>query len=129
MIYDQVASLENYALTRLIYEALVREGSAAAQDVAALEPNTPAWAEASDYYYRILQACASVQVAIDRYEVPMLRQLEYYVNAMSEADGTTMMAALLDALRIAGGRDAARAVQVQVYNRRMELATVKGGGQ
>lgn len=125
MIYEQVSALENYALTRLIYEALVREGNAAAQDVAALEPNTPAWAEASDYYHKMLQAVESAQAAIDRYEVPMLRQLEYYV----EADGTTMMSTLLDALRIAGGRDVARAMQVQIYNRRMELATVKGGGQ
>ena len=83
-----VAAVEDFAITRLFYEALVREGNVLAEDVATYEPNTPAHRAAMDRYERIQSAAASAQTALGRYERALLVVLqdEYrYVDVINNA--------------------------------------------
>ncbi len=104
-----VAAVEDFAITRLFYEALVREGNVLAEDVATYEPNTPAHRAAMDRYERIQSAAASAQTALDRYELELLAFLEgEYVDVIENT---------LSRLSIAGGTEAAKAIADQLESR------------
>ncbi len=107
-----VKAVEDFAITRLFFEALVREGNVLAEDVATYEPNTPAHRAAQDHYERIQQAAASAQTAIGRYELALLRFVQNeYVDVIEVA---------MDRLRIAGGTEAAKAIADQLESRYIE---------
>lgn len=104
-----VKAAEDFAITRLFYEALVREGNVLAEDVATYEPNTPAHRAAQDHYERIQQAAASAQTALGRYELALLRFVQNeYIDLIEAA---------LDRLRIAGGTEAAKAIADQLESK------------
>jgi len=104
-----VAAVEYFAITRLFYEALVREGNVLAEDVATYEPHTPAHRAALDRYERIQSAAASAQTALGRYELELLAFLEgVYVDVIEDT---------LSRLRIAGGTEAAKAIADQLESR------------
>jgi molybdopterin biosynthesis enzyme len=104
-----VAAVENFAITRLFYEALVREGNVLAEDVATYEPNTPAHRAAMDRYERIQSAAASAQTALGQYELNLLAFMEgEYVDVIENT---------LSRLRIAGGTEAAKAIADQLESR------------
>jgi hypothetical protein len=112
---DFVAAVENFGVTRLFYEALIREGNILAEDVATYEPNTPAHRAAMDRYERIQSAAASAQTALGRYELELLQfmqgeyeELEEYVDVIENT---------LSRLRIAGGTEAAKAIADQLESR------------
>jgi hypothetical protein len=106
---DLVAAVKNFAITRLFYEALVREGNVLAEDVATYEPNTPAVRAALDRYERIQSAAASAQTALGRYELELL--------AFMEAEYVDVIENTLSRLRIAGGTEAAKAIADQLESR------------
>ena len=104
-----IKATEDFAITRLFFEALVREGNVLAEDVATYEPNTPAHRAAQDRYERIQQAAASAQTALSRYELALLRFVQNeYVDVIEVA---------MDRLRIAGGTEAAKAISDQLESR------------
>jgi len=108
-VQDFVAAVENFGVTRLFYEALVREGNVLAEDVATYEPNTPAHRAAMDRYERIQSAAASAQTALGRYELELLAFLEgIYVDVIEDT---------LSRLSIAGGTEAAKAIADQLESR------------
>jgi hypothetical protein len=104
-----VAAVENFGVTRLFYEALVREGNVLAEDVATYEPNTPAHRAAMNRYERIQSAAASAQTALDRYELELL--------AFFEGEYVDVIENTLSRLRIAGGTEAAKAIADQLESR------------
>ena len=114
---DFVAAVENFAITRLFYEALVREGNVLAEDVATYEPNTPAHRAALDRYERIQSAAASAQAALDRYELKFLAV--QYVERIYTVEGEYVdeIENTLSRLRIAGGTEAAKAIADQLESR------------
>lgn len=104
-----VKAAEDFAITRLFFEALVREGNVLAEDVASYEPNTPAHRAAQDRYEHIQSAAASAQTALSRYELALLRHVQNeYIDVIE---------ATLDRLRIAGGTEAAKAIADQLESR------------
>jgi hypothetical protein len=104
-----VAAVENFGVTRLFYEALVREGNVLAEDVATYEPNTPAHRAAMNRYERIQSAAASAQTALGQYELNLLAFMEgEYVDVIENT---------LSRLRIAGGTEAAKAIADQLESR------------
>jgi hypothetical protein len=104
-----VAAVENFAITRLFYEALVREGNVLAEDVATYEPDTPAHRAAMDRYERIQSAAASAQTALGQYELNLLAFLEgEYIDVIENA---------LSRFSIAGGTEAAKAIADQLESR------------
>ena len=104
-----IKATEDFAITRLFFEALVREGNVLAEDVATYEPNTPAHRAAQDHYERIQQAAASAQTALGRYELALLRFVQNeYVDVIEAA---------MDRLRIGGGTEAAKAIADQLESR------------
>lgn len=106
---DFVAAVENFGVTRLFFEALVREGNVLAEDVATYEPNTPAHRAALDRYERIQSAAASAQTALSRYELELLQFFQNeYVDVIEDT---------LSRLRIAGGTEAAKAIADQLKSR------------
>jgi hypothetical protein len=111
-----VKAVEDFAITRLFFEALVREGNVLAEDVATYEPNTPAHRAAQDHYERIQQAAASAQTALGRYELALLRFVQNeYVDVIEVA---------MDRLRIAGGTEAAKAIADQLESRYIEESRI-----
>jgi hypothetical protein len=110
---DFVAAVENFAITRLFYEALVREGNVLAEDVATYEPNTPAHRAAMDRYERIQSAAASAQTALGRSERALLVVLQdEYVNVIGYALGR---------LKIEGGPDIAWVISDQLKSRYLDI--------
>jgi hypothetical protein len=104
-----VKAAEDFAVTRLFFEALVREGNVLAEDVASYEPNTPAHEISQHRYERIQSAAASAQTALGRYELALLRHVQNeYVDLIEAA---------LDRLRIAGGTEAAKAIADQLESK------------
>lgn len=104
-----VKAAEDFAITRLFFEALVREGNVLAEDVATYEPNTHAHRAAQDHYERIQQAAASAQTALGRYELALLRFVQNeYIDVIEVA---------MDRLRIAGGTEAAKAIADQLESK------------
>ena len=104
-----IKATEDFAITRLFFEALVREGNVLAEDVATYEPNTPAHRAAQDRYERIQQAAASAQTALGRYELALLRFVQNeYVDVIEAA---------MDRLRIGGGTEAAKAIADQLESK------------
>jgi hypothetical protein len=110
---DLVAAVENFAITRLFYEALVREGNVLAEDVATYEPNTPAHRAAMDRYERIQSATASAQTALGWYEMALLI---FWVGQHDDVYQHT-----LNRLSIAGGTEAAKAIADQLESRYEEV--------
>jgi hypothetical protein len=111
-----VKAAEDFAVTRLFFEALVREGNVLAEDVATYEPNTPAHRTAQDHYERIQSAAASAQTALGRYELALLRHVQdEYVDLIEAA---------LDRLRIAGGTEAAKAIADQLESRYIDESRI-----
>lgn len=104
-----IKAVEDFAITRLFYDALIREGNVLAEDVATYEPNTPAHRAAQDHYERIQSAAASAQTALGRYELDLLRFVQNeYIDVIE---------ATLDRLRIAGGTEAAKAIADQLESK------------
>lgn len=104
-----IKAAEDFAITRLFFEALVREGNVLAEDVATYEPNTPAHRAAQDHYERIQSAAASAQTALGRYELALLRFVQNeYIDVIEAA---------MNRLRIAGGTEAAKAIADQLESR------------
>lgn len=104
-----IKATEDFAITRLFFEALVREGNVLAEDVATYEPNTHAHRAAQDHYERIQQAAASAQTALGRYELALLRFVQNeYIDVIEVA---------MDRLRIAGGTEAAKAIADQLESK------------
>lgn len=113
---DFVKAAEDYAITRLFFEALVREGNVLAEDVATYEPNTPAHQAAQDRYERIQNAAASAQTALGRYELALLRFVQNeYIDVIEDT---------LDRLRIAGGTEAAKAIADQLESRYIDESRI-----
>lgn len=113
---DFVKAVENFGITRLFFEALVREGNVLAEDVATYEPNTPAHRVAQDRYERIQSAAASAQTALGRYELALLRFVQNeYIDVIEAA---------LDRLRIAGGTEAAKAIADQLESRYIDESRI-----
>ncbi len=110
-----VAAVENFGVTRLFYEALVREGNVLAEDVATCELNTPAHRAAMDRYERIQSAAASAQTALGRYELELLAFMEgeYFM----EGKYVDVIENTLSRLSIAGGTEAAKAIADQLERR------------
>ena len=104
-----VAAVEHFGITRLFFDALVREGNNLAEDVATVEPNTPDHRAAMDRYERIQSAAASAQTALDRYELELL--------AFLEGESVDVIENTLSRLRIAGGTEAAKAIADQMESR------------
>jgi hypothetical protein len=104
-----VAAVEHFGITRLFFDALVREGNNLAEDVATVEPNTPDHRAAMDRYERIQSAAASAQTALDRYELELL--------AFLEGESVDVIENTLSRLRIAGGTEAAKAIADQLESR------------
>lgn len=111
-----VKAVEEFAITRLFFEALVREGNVLAEDVATYEPNTPAHRAAQDHYERIQQAAASAQTALGRYELDLLRFVQHEYEDIIEAT--------MDRLRIAGGTEAAKAIADQLESRYIDESRI-----
>lgn len=111
-----VKATEDFAITRLFFEALVREGNVLAEDVATYEPNTPAHRAAQDHYERIQQAAASAQTALGRYELALLRFVQNeYIDVIEVA---------MDRLRIAGGTEAAKAIADQLESKYIDESRI-----
>lgn len=111
-----VKATEDYAITRLFFEALVREGNVLAEDVVTSEPNTPAHRAAQDRYERMQSAAASAQTALGRYELALLRHVQgEYVDLIEAA---------LDRLRIAGGTEAANAIADQMESKYIDESRI-----
>lgn len=111
-----VKAAEDFAITRLFYEALVREGNVLAEDVATYEPNTPAHRVAQDRYERIQSAAASAQTALGRYELALLRHVQN--------EYTSSLEAAMDRLSIAGGTEAAKAIADQLESRYIDESRI-----
>jgi hypothetical protein len=106
---DFVKAVENFGITRLFFEALVREGNVLAEDVASYEPNTPAHRAAQAHYERIQSAAASAQTALGRCELALLRHVQ--------GEDVDLIEGVLDRLRIAGGTEAAQAIADQLESK------------
>lgn len=112
-----VAAVENFGITRLFYEALVREGNVLAEDVATYEPNTSAHRAAMDRYERIQSAATSAQTALGRYELELLQFLHNAYIYHSDRERRDVIEDILSRLRIAGGTEAAKAIADQLESR------------
>ena len=102
-------AVEDYAISRMMFEALVRQGNTVAEDLATYEPNTTAKQQVQLYYERLLSAASSAQMVMERHEVALLRYIQ--------GDSANIIELAMTRLRIAGGLEAAEAIANQLENR------------
>jgi hypothetical protein len=122
IIQHYIASMEDFANARIIYDSLVRVGNRLAQDMAVLEPNSPERADLMTQYETCQTSAASAQVALDRAHFALVSQL--LTGMTGPVSRSYEIRDMIARLRISGADQMARAVAEELEDYYHDLSRI-----